>query len=103
MLQIIIIRFGTTQVGGLLPCLRRLIELFLPESDCNSELPTGEWGFSDPYFSITDDSWDVYALFRCKAGLFIRKDVSIERIDCIFEPDYYMSSWGKDPSKCIGK
>lgn len=76
-------------------------DIFTFQSACPDNLEASEWGSTSPYFSISGSSWDVYALHTCNQGFHITPGVTSERIDCVYQPDYYDSAWDKYPEKCL--
>nr|XP_039258153.1 uncharacterized protein LOC120334723 [Styela clava]XP_039258154.1 uncharacterized protein LOC120334723 [Styela clava] len=71
------------------------------QSACPNNLQASDWGSTEPYFSIAGTSWDVYGLHTCNQGFHIRPGVNSERIDCVYQSDYYTSDWDKAPEKCL--
>jgi len=79
------------------------LECYSFESPCG-EPPSFSRTTYAPVFSNTAANmlgWSFYILLRCKEGLNIAHGVTSQRIECLYEPDYYEYAWDFEVKECI--
>jgi len=79
------------------------LECYSFESPCG-EPPSFSRTTYETVFSNTASNmlgWSFHILLKCKEGLELSPSVTSQKIECLYEPDYYEYAWDFEVKECI--